>query len=66
MRVTEQTIKRALRTFFQSAVAYVMVNALCINYAEVKGGLQNALIGLAISAMSAGIAGVMNMERIEE
>ncbi|MGN0457718.1 MAG: hypothetical protein ACI4IL_01935 [Eubacterium sp.] len=66
MKITENTIKRALRTFIQSAIAYITVNAVCINFSETEGGVKSALIGLAVSAVSAGIAGVMNMERVDK
>ncbi len=66
MKLTKNTVKRAVRTFFQSAIAYITVNALCISYGAENGGLEDALIGLAISAAAAGIAAVMNLERNEE
>lgn len=65
MKITKNTVKRALRTFLQSAIAYITVNALCIDYGTEADGIENAIIGLAISALAAGIAGVMNLERVE-
>lgn len=66
MKVTNYTLKRAWRTFIQSAIAYLMVNALYINYTDGKGSAKDAIIGLAIASVSAGVSGVMNLERVEE
>lgn len=61
MKFTKESAYRAGRTFVQSAVAYLMVNAALIDYPDTQSALRSVLIGLCISAISAGIAGVMNM-----
>ena len=63
MKLTKQTINRSVRTFFQSAIAYISVNLMLVNFADKSDALKNALVGLLISAISAGISAVMNLER---
>lgn len=63
MKLTKQTIYRSVRTFFQSAIAYISVNLMLVNFADKSDTLKNALVGLLISAISAGISAVMNLER---
>ena len=66
MRFTKETARRALRTFLQAFVSYIAVNIVAINfYEEDIEVLKSGLIGLAISALAAGIAAVMNLEREE-
>ena len=59
---------RALRTFLQTAIGYVLTNVTLylsgVNFAD-NDVVKNALIGLAISALSAGAAAVMNIEKGE-
>lgn len=62
-------LKRVLRTFLQTAIGYAVTNVTFslsgIDFAD--GDLvKNALIGLAISAVSAGAAAVMNLEKISQ
>lgn len=64
--VTKKCLKKALRTFIQTAVGYAVTNvSLCFTGADLANGdyLKDALIGLAVSAISAGIAAVMNLEK---
>lgn len=63
MRITTTTLKRALRTFIQSALAYVAVNAALLDYTGNSASVNNALIGLCVSALAAGLAAVMNLEK---
>ncbi len=58
-------IKRALRTFLQTAVSYAAVNVAAINWDGDDNYLYRALIGLAISAGAAGIAAAMNLKETE-
>lgn len=53
-------IKRAIRTFIQSAVGYLVVALPAIDWHEGSAVLRGTLIGLGVSAVSAGIAAVMN------
>ena len=50
-------VKRALRTFLQTAVGYIAVNIAAIDLT-----VKSAVLGLAVSAISAGLAAVMNLK----
>lgn len=63
MKITKETIRRALRTFIQSALAYIMVNAAYVNFTGDKVSVKSSVVALAVSALAAGIAGAMNLER---
>lgn len=66
MKITKETIRRALRTFIQSAVAYLTVNMVCINFTDDKADVKSAVIGLLISTVAAGISGAMNLGKVEK
>lgn len=65
---TKNCLIRALRTFLQTAIGYVLTNITLyfsgVNFAD-GDVVKNALIGLAISALSAGTAAVMNIGKGE-
>ena len=61
MRATKETLRRALRTFFQAALAYFAVNIAVVDFGE-KEVLESALTGIIVSAVAAGLAAVMNLE----
>lgn len=63
MTITKETLLRAGRTFLQSALAYITVNAVYINLTGNKASDKSAIIGLLVSAVSAGIAAAMNLEK---
>ena len=65
MKITKQTLIRALRTFIQAALAYIAVNLAVVDFTDDKETLRSALIGLAVSSVAAGISAVMNLERKE-
>ncbi|MGN1480299.1 hypothetical protein [Porcipelethomonas sp.] len=48
-------IKRSLRTFVQTAVGYIAVNIAATDLT-----VKSAVLGLAVSAVAAGLAAVMN------
>lgn len=57
-------IKRAFRTFLQTVFGYVVTNiSLYLGGIDYTDGniLKNAIIGFVISAVSAGLAAVMNL-----
>ena len=62
----KETIRRALRTFVQTAIGYIVTNIAILSDPET---LQNTdifkttIIGLIISAISAGLAAVMNLPK---
>lgn len=66
MIITKETLLRAGRTFLQSALAYITVNAVYINLTGNKASDKSAIIGLLVSAVSAGIAAAMNLEKGNE
>ena len=55
-------LKRALRTFFQTAVGYLAVNVAVVDFSADKAALKSCLVGLGVSAVSAGISAVMNLK----
>ena len=58
MNILKKTyVKRALRTFLQTAVGYIAVNIAAMDLT-----VKSAVIGLAVSAVSAGVAAVMNLK----
>ena len=65
MKFTKETWRRALRTFLQAAVSYIAVNLCVVDFNSEGDVLTSALIGLGASALAAGIAAVMNMEKPE-
>lgn len=66
---TKECLYRALRTFLQTAIGYVITNislyAAGVDFAD-GDVVKKALIGLAVSAISAGSAAVMNMKKGED
>ena len=65
MTCTKTTLKRSGRTFIQSALAYITVNVMYINFTDDKVSVKSAVTGLLIAAVSAGISAVMNLEKKE-
>ena len=55
-------VKRALRTFLQTAIGYLAVNVAVVDFSADKVALKSCLVGLGVSAVSAGIAAVMNLK----
>ncbi len=64
--ITRETIKRAARTFIQAIIAYLAVNLAVVDFTAEKQVIKSALIGLAVSALSAGISAVMNLQKPEQ
>jgi len=54
-------VKRALRTFIQTAVGYLAVNVATVDFSNTSAA-KTAAIGLAVSATAAGFAAVMNVK----
>lgn len=65
MVFTKETWRRAWRTFLQAAASYIAVNLCVIDFYAGADVLKSALIGLGASALAAGIAAVMNLEKKE-
>jgi hypothetical protein len=54
-------VKRALRTFVQSAVGYIAIAVPNIDFSSASAA-KTAVVGLGLSALAAGIAAVMNIK----
>lgn len=65
MKFTKETWRRALRTFLQAALAYIAVNLAAVDFNSGKEAARSALIGLAVSALAAGLSAAMNLEKKE-
>ncbi len=50
-------VKKAVRTFIQTAVGYIAVNIAATDLT-----VKSAALGLAVSAIAAGLAAVMNLK----
>jgi len=55
-------LRRALRTALQTAAGYLAVAVPGIDWSQEKSVLKPVLIGIGISAVSAGLAAAMNLE----
>ena len=55
-------VRRAIRTFFQTAIGYLAVNVAIVDFSADKAALKSCLVGLGVSAVSAGISAVMNLK----
>ena len=62
MKFTKETLRRALRTFAQVAVGYIVTHIPIVDFTDADEVIKRALIGLIVSAISAGIAAAMNLE----
>ncbi len=66
---TKNCLKRALRTFLQTAVGYVVTN-LAMYFGDLDFSnedlFKKAVSGLVISAVAAGLSAVMNLEKKAE
>ena len=62
MKFTENTLKRALRTFFQAAAAYICVNLTSFDFSVKDDALKTAVLTFTAACVAAGIAAVMNLE----
>ena len=62
----KETIRRAFRTFVQTATGYIVTNIAILSDPETLQNtdiLKTTIIGLIISAISAGLAAVMNLPK---
>ncbi len=62
----KEPIKRAVRTFGQAAVGYIVANLVVVDFSSGKDVVKSALIGLGVSALAAGLSAVMNLQKKEE
>jgi hypothetical protein len=54
----KEPVRRAIRTFVQAAAGFVAVNVVTLDFTA-----TNAVKGFIISAIAAGIAAAMNIEK---
>lgn len=66
MKITKETLRRAKRTFFQTAISYFAANLCLVDFTQPKDIIVSALLGLVISALSAGLAAIMNLQKNEQ
>ena len=64
--ITKETVKRALRTFIQAFIACLVVGLSTVDFTAEYSVIKSTLLGLAVSAISAGIAAVMNLQKPEQ
>ncbi len=55
--IKKEWLRRAIRTFIQTAAGYISVNIVTTDMT-----VKSAVLGLAVSAVSAGVAAIMNLE----
>lgn len=55
-------VKRALRTFLQAAVGYLVVALPTVDFTADGSVLKSTLCGIAVSGIAAGLAAVMNIK----
>lgn len=55
--IKKEWLRRAVRTFIQTAAGYISVNIVTTDLT-----VKSAVLGLAVSAVSAGVAAMMNLE----
>ena len=55
-------LRRALRTAFQTMIGYIAVALPSIDWSADRSVLEPVLIGIGVSAVSAGLAAAMNLE----
>lgn len=53
-------IKRAVRTFVQTAIGYISVNVVAVDWTADRSVIKTAVIGVGVSAVAAGLAAVIN------
>lgn len=58
----KEPVKRAVRTFGQAAVGYIIANLALVDLTSGKDVAKSALIGLGVSAVAAGLSAVMNLQ----
>lgn len=63
MKFTKETLNRMIRTFIQTAVSYIAIHVVTVDFSESKNLLRAALTGIGVSAAAAGLSAVMNLEK---
>ena len=63
MMFTKETWRRALRTFIQVVLGYIATNIFVVDFNAPSDVWKSALVGVIVSALAAGLAAVMNLEK---
>lgn len=66
MKFTKETLKRAVRTFLQTALAYFTTNLAVVTFTDDKATIKSYMLGLVISSVSAGVSALMNLEKQDD
>lgn len=62
MKITANTLKRGIRTFFQTAISSIIVGGSAIVWTDVD--VKSTLIGLTLTSIFSGLnALLMNLEK---
>lgn len=61
MKIKKEWLRRAVRTFGQTAIGYIVMVVPNIDFSNTSA-LKTTLIGVGVSAVAAGIAAVMNAD----
>ena len=62
-KFTKDTFTRTWRTFLQAFLGYVIINIAVIDFSDDKEVLRSSLIAFLVSAVAAGLAAVMNLDK---
>lgn len=62
----KEAIRRALRTALQTAVGYIVVALPAVDWSADKAAIKSALVGIGVTAASAGLAAAMNYDKEEK
>lgn len=66
MKITKETVKRAIRTFWEAAVGYILSNIVLIPWAASSPELKAAVKAILATAIATGLAALMNLEQRQE
>lgn len=61
-----EPVKRAIRTFVQTAAGSILANLAAGNFSTDDTAIKSTLISLGASAVAAGVAAVMNLNKEDE
>ncbi len=64
MRKYKETLRRALRTFAQAAVGYLVANVALIRWDD-RGALKTTALTVITAAVACGLAALMNLPKGE-
>lgn len=62
----KEAIRRALRTAFQTAIGYIVVALPAVDWSADRAALRASLVGIGVTAASAGLAAAMNYTKEDE